>query len=100
MEEKEICTVSDSDDESHAQQQQASSSSAGTLELSKDDVAFLAEHGVTIDLQKRIRKRIERMTPRSFASYKIKLMVSKCLKDMDIEKGFIIVIYAFCFVYY
>ena len=95
MEEKEICTVSDSDDESHAQQQQASSSSAGTLELSKDDVIFLANHGVLIDVQKRTRKRIERMTPRSFASYKIKLMVSKCLKDMDIEKGSYVFAYTY-----
>ena len=58
-----------------------------TVVLSENDVVFLENHGVEIKTQKRIRKRIEKMSSPSFETYKLGLIVAKCLQKMDIETG-------------
>jgi hypothetical protein len=55
-----------------------------TVKLTDEDETFLVDHGVLV---KRSKTNIEKMSPKEFATYKTKLVVSKCLKDMDIVKG-------------
>jgi len=55
--------------------------------LSPEDIAFLERHGVMIMAQKKLRRRIEKLSPAALESYKLNLSVSKCVKELDIATG-------------
>ena len=55
--------------------------------ISAEDTKYFADHGVVLETQRKIRKRLEKMTERAFVAYKFTLLVSKCLRNMDIETG-------------
>ena len=57
------------------------------LRISPDDIKFLEEHGIFLEKVKKIRKRIEKMSSGAFETYKLGLLIYKCLQTMDIETG-------------
>ena len=57
------------------------------LEITQQDIDFLKEYGLDLDRQKKLRKRIERMQPCAFATYKFQQTISKCMKEMDLAKA-------------
>ena len=65
----------------------AGESSESTLKITQEDIDFLKEHGVNLDQQKKLRKRLERMQPAAFASYKMQQTVSKCMKEMNLRRA-------------
>ena len=67
------------------------------LNLSQEDIEFLECHGISVNTQKRIRKRIEKMSLASFETYKFGIIISKCLQTMDIETGIVCISSTFCF---
>ena len=67
------------------------------LNLSQEDIDFLECHGISINTQKRIRKRIEKMSLASFETYKFGIIISKCLQTMDIETGIVCISNVCCY---
>ena len=52
-------------------------------ELTAEEISFLEAHGVR--LQKKLKKRIESMSTSAYATYKMTVVISRCLREMDLE---------------
>ena len=60
---------------------------ASRLEITVEDIEFLKEHGVDLGTKVKLRKRLERLQPGEFATYKMQQQISKCMKEMDLAKA-------------
>ena len=76
-----------SDSMNRSKQRENNAPSPYKLEITQQDVNFLKEHGIDLNTQKKLRKRLERMQPHTFETYKMQQMISRCMKEMDLQKA-------------